>query len=525
MRTKIGTLPCAASASVAGRSGPASRSLARRGLALLAAAALALPGAAGAVGTIVLAGGGPEGNIGHTGSWSYALYKALVDNGDINHDGQVTVAILSTSKETSWLPRYFEWLGADAAFNVRVNNLKDANDPAIVDVVASADVVFVKGGDQGRYYDEWNGSLLEQRIRAVIDAGGAIGGTSAGAMSLAQYCLCGSMDLVSLDVLKDATTHKLDDKQGGSGIHADFLGVVPGVFVDTHYTTRARLGRLAGVHGKAVQDYGVPGLVSIGIEERTGLVIHGSVAQVMGAGSVDFVQQSADSVLHRDAGRPLVYTNLRDDILTDGGFYDLAARAPDLDRLPRASVALHYPGDGPDNAGALAIKGDGTDAEAAFAAWPAISPAPYALEPGNAWPRIERSIGLVDAQNAQSDANGIAVRGDKQAAALRALYDDPSSSVFLVPRSSQITRTAHAADELRFVHRPLAREPEAATLVIDCKPCTSKSLARAIASEDIGDGSLHGAGFVDARVHVLAESDARGITYDSRTHAVKLSAD
>ena len=61
-----------------------------------------------------------------------------------------------------------------------------------------------------------------------------------------------------------------------------------------------RLGRLLGVHGKTVQDYGVPTLLSIGIEERTGLLIHGSVARVMGVGSVDFVQQSADTVLRRE---------------------------------------------------------------------------------------------------------------------------------------------------------------------------------------------------------------------------------
>jgi cyanophycinase len=501
-------------------------SVARLRIALLTAvSAIAFHGAASAVGTIMLAGGGPEGNIGHTGSWSYPLYKGLVDNGDIDHDGRVTVAILSTSKETEWLPHYFEWLGADAAFNVRVNNAKDANDPAIVDVVATADVIFIKGGDQGRYYDEWNGTLLEQRIRGVIDAGGAIGGTSAGAMSLAQYCLCGSMDLVSLDVLEDATTHRLDDKQGGSGIHADFLGVVPGVFVDTHYTTRARLGRLLGVHGKTVQDYGLPTLLSIGIEERTGLLIHGSVARVMGVGSVDFVQQSADSVLRRDPGRPLVYTDLRDDILTDGGDYDLAARAPDLAHLPRGSVAVHYPGDGPDNAGALAIKGDAAQAEAAFSAWPAVSPAPYALEPGTLQPQILRSLGLVDAQDAQTDANGVYLRGDDQAAILRALYDAPSYSAFLVPRSSQLTRRANSANAIHFDHRTLAKEAEAATIVIDCKLCTSASLSRTVANEDAGDGSLHSAGFVNMRVHVLAESEARGITYDSRTHAVTMPAD
>ena len=37
--------------------------------------------------TVVLAGGGGEGDVGDTAAWSYGLYGALVENGDTDGDG------------------------------------------------------------------------------------------------------------------------------------------------------------------------------------------------------------------------------------------------------------------------------------------------------------------------------------------------------------------------------------------------------------------------------------------------------
>ena len=150
--------------------------------ALSTAALLSVTSSAGASPLVVLAGGGSEGDVGDTTSWSYHLYSRLLDRGDVNADGELNVAILSTNVESDWLPGYFQWLGADTAYNVWVPNISTANDPGTVDVLRLADVIFIKGGDQGEYYDQWNDTRLETNIRYVVEQlGGAIGGTSAGA--------------------------------------------------------------------------------------------------------------------------------------------------------------------------------------------------------------------------------------------------------------------------------------------------------------------------------------------------------
>src|SRR5262249_25423023 len=154
-------------------------------------------------------------------------------------------ALLSASDQSDWLPNYLKWLGANEAFNVKFDSVAASDDPGIPVRLSDVDAVFIKGGDQGRYYDLWNNRALERFIRSVAFRGGAVGGTSAGAMSMAEFALTGSKSLTSLHVLADSHTSFLDDESDhGSGIHRDFLSFVPGVMIDSHFTQRNRFGRM-----------------------------------------------------------------------------------------------------------------------------------------------------------------------------------------------------------------------------------------------------------------------------------------
>ena len=197
------------------------------------------------VGVLVLGGGGTEGALDAPGSWSWDLYTALFEGGDINGDGRITAAVLSVWDEDEWMPAYLVAVGADEAFNLNADTPEAVEAAAVA--VAAVDAVFIKGGDQGAYYDAWNGTALEDAILAVHAAGGGIGGTSAGAMSQSEWAIAGSANFDSFQVLGDSRTDAMDDvSDGGTGIHNDFLPLLPDTLVDTHFTERARLGRLAG---------------------------------------------------------------------------------------------------------------------------------------------------------------------------------------------------------------------------------------------------------------------------------------
>jgi hypothetical protein len=62
-------------------------------LALSAQLSIAAPG------VVVLAGGGPEGDIGVTTDWSYPLYAELVKNGDITGDKKTLAKDLGKGEE------------------------------------------------------------------------------------------------------------------------------------------------------------------------------------------------------------------------------------------------------------------------------------------------------------------------------------------------------------------------------------------------------------------------------------------
>jgi cyanophycinase len=502
-----------------------------------------------AQGVVVIAGGGREGDQGDTTAWSYKLYRQLTDNGDKNADGVVKVAILTTLLEVndpSWysyaeasktatppglglthtqaiaqaklddafLPNYFQWLGSSTgvnvtAFNVEVSSLADANSSARVGAVASADVIFIKGGDQGEYFDKWNGTLLESHIRTVLQSrGGAIGGTSAGAMSQAQYCFCGGSDLISADVLSDAKTVFLDDvsQPGSSGIHGDFLGFVANAVIDTHFTQRGRMGRLLGVLGRTIADTNDHSILGIGLEQKTGLAIRAGVAQVIGQGEVAFFQETANTQLRRDAGRPLFYSHLRLDRLTEGWRFDLSTRLPITAPLPAGALAVSYPGDGASNSGALSISGASEADKSRFERVIGYFPSDYGLGASNSSPAIKNTVGFTDAGNSAN-------RADKQESIFRALYDVPYFSGLLIYSGASVTRSQSAPDALSF-------GGTLASIVLDGKSISYKGLAPTASTYASVGGNLRAAALINVSVHVLADSalSSRGVSFDSRLH-------
>lgn len=495
---------------------------------------------------VVLAGGGREGEIGDRDAWSARLYRELLAQGDRTGDGRVTIALLAVRPQTQAMPDYFRWLGADVATNLIIESPAAADDPALDERFAQVDAVFVKGGEQGRYYDAWNDRRIERCVRGVVARGGAIGGTSAGAMALAEFALAGSMSLTAPDVLTDACTPLLDDAtDGGSGIQTDWFGFVPGALIDTHVTQRGRLGRTAGALARAIDDSGRRDLLAIALDQQTGVVIRDGRATVIGRGAVEFLRPGPTSELRRRRGAPLVWTDLRLDRLTHGGTFDLAAQrtlfaagaaldgardAPAIPWLPTSQAraiasAVRLRGDCPDDEGVLPLRlGRDRAAFALLGATPASGPRWLAVLDAHAsgqraWAHEAAFAAL--AGGAPRPAGHPAAEAPATPPAT-----DPATShadIVLIGGAGGCVWTEPTTPlVLRFGHDESSEHRECAAIVIDATHARHRSLATHVSLYDptrrgrgaAFDGLLRPATIVDARLHILSDSRTTGLAFD-----------
>ncbi len=466
-------------------------------------------GAATPEGVLVLAGGGSEGDVGDAAAWSARLYRELLSGGDVSGDGRISVAVLADAPQTAWLPEYFVSLGADEAFNLTLDSRRAADDPTLVARLAEVDALFLKGGDQGVYYDLWNDRLVEQEIRRVREAGGGVGGTSAGAMSLAGVALAGGEDLVSSDVLADACTPYLDDRSdGGSGLHEDFFGFLEGAIVDTHVTVRGRLGRMVGALAKGVAD-GTPARYVVGLDERTGLVVRDGRATVVGVGAVTLVVPGATPP-ERVCGEPLVWTGLRLDALVDGWSFDPAT----LEVTPGPTAEpVSWAGPAVANVvGEWYVDGDLPRHEERFALVVERAPDRYAARAGTDLPVQQEVVGVLDAHDADR-------RGAAQEAVLRAIADFPGVTGFVVGYGGSVERAAGERDVLRFVDNPKRAGPEEATMVVVSAGLGWRGSSPEPSNLDVGN-TLFAAGLTPLELHVLADTPRTGARFDTYRRAI-----
>ena len=140
----------------------------------------------------------------------------------------------------------------------------EADTDAFIEPLKDADGVFFFGGRQWRLVDAYGGTKTEAAIRAVLDRGGVIGGSSAGASIQGSYLVRG-----------DTRTNEVM-----MGDHQVGFGYLRNVGIDQHVLRRNRHFDLIEV----VEAH--PELLGIGIDENTALVVQGDQAQVIGASYV-----------------------------------------------------------------------------------------------------------------------------------------------------------------------------------------------------------------------------------------------
>jgi len=139
-----------------------------------------------------------------------------------------------------------------------------ANSDAFVEHIQQATGVWFSGGRQWRLADAYLGTKTEKALNDLLDRGGVIGGTSAGASIQGSYLVRG-----------DTQTNTIM-----MGDHEKGFGFLKNVGIDQHLLKRNRQFDMIEVI-KAQ-----PELLGIGLDEGTAIIVSGDTFRVVGSSYV-----------------------------------------------------------------------------------------------------------------------------------------------------------------------------------------------------------------------------------------------
>jgi cyanophycinase len=149
------------------------------------------------------------------------------------------------------------------ATNVTVLHAADrniANSDSFVMPLNKAKAIWFGGGRQWRLVDAYKNTLTEKMMWKVLERGGVIGGSSAGATIQGSYLTRGDTK----------------NNQIMMGNHEEGFGFLKNVAIDQHVLARNRQFDMFDILKNR------PELLGIGIDENTAIIVHGNQFKVIG---------------------------------------------------------------------------------------------------------------------------------------------------------------------------------------------------------------------------------------------------
>jgi len=151
--------------------------------------------------------------------------------------------------------------------NITVLHTRDkaeANSEEFIKPLKSAKGVWFNGGRQWRLVDSYSGTKTEELLWEVLNKGGVIGGSSAGATIQGSYLARGDTK----------------NNQIMMGDHEEGFGFIKNIAIDQHVIARNRQFDMFNILKNK------PELLGVGIDENTAMVVQGNEFEVIGSSYV-----------------------------------------------------------------------------------------------------------------------------------------------------------------------------------------------------------------------------------------------
>lgn len=204
------------------------------------------------------------------GAASIENYQMFVDLAG-GPDAKIVVVPTAGGRETydaeqitrRWRERY----GASNVHMLHTIDPAEADTEEFVRVLVDADAVFFLGGRQWRLVDAYTGTRTYEEFHRVLERGGVIGGSSAGASIQASFMARGAEEGNELMIAPEEE-------------HRAGFGFLRNAAVDQHIDRRDRWDDLREI----IMVY--PDLLGIGISEATAIIVRGDEFEVVGRNKV-----------------------------------------------------------------------------------------------------------------------------------------------------------------------------------------------------------------------------------------------
>ena len=156
---------------------------------------------------------------------------------------------------------------------VLMKNRDASAETEVLDIIRSAEAIFMAGGDQSDYLNYWVGTEVQTILQSKLSTV-TIGGTSAGCMVLGNWVYSADKGSVTSDEALNNPYHRYIT------IAPAFLKIpyLDTVLTDTHFVTRDRMGRMLTFNARILADSkstAAPVMIarSVGIDEHTALLL------------------------------------------------------------------------------------------------------------------------------------------------------------------------------------------------------------------------------------------------------------
>jgi cyanophycinase len=210
-------------------------------------------------GALVIVGGGKVGNDIMTRMFDLAGGK------------DVPLVVIPTASGADDYPadwpglRMFKTFGATNITLLHTKDRKVADSEAFVRPLTTAKLVWFVGGRQWRLVDSYAHTRTQREVERVLERGGVVAGSSAGASILSSYMVRGARENNYIMMAPG---------------YEEGFGLIKGVAIDQHMLTRNRQDDLEQVVAKH------PDVLGIGIDESTAIIVQGQQFEIVGASKV-----------------------------------------------------------------------------------------------------------------------------------------------------------------------------------------------------------------------------------------------